>query len=211
EILNDITDTVGSVFTGLTFGCARCHDHKFDPILQADYYRLQAFFANVRAADDIVLCPAEAVPQRRAKMVAWEEKTRSIREEMEALIAPKRKQMVDELFAKYPPEIQSAILKPGPERTPIEWQMYYKAKPYMNPSFEEVAESFKGQEKERWSALKAELEKYSDLHPSDLPIGTGIVDVNRQAPKTHILAVGVYDAPQEEVQQRCLTILDPSP
>src|SRR5207249_3538251 len=72
EILNDITDTVGSVFTGLTFGCARCHDHKFDPILQADYYRLQAFFANVRAADDIVLCPAEAVPQRRAKMVAWE-------------------------------------------------------------------------------------------------------------------------------------------
>ncbi len=46
EILNDITDTVGATFLGLTFGCARCHDHKFDPILQKDYYRLQAFFAN---------------------------------------------------------------------------------------------------------------------------------------------------------------------
>ena len=46
EILNDITDTVGATFLGMTYGCARCHDHKFDPILQKDYYRLQAFFAN---------------------------------------------------------------------------------------------------------------------------------------------------------------------
>ena len=48
EILHDMTDTVGAVFLGLTFGCAKCHDHKFDPILQADYYRLQAFFRSFR-------------------------------------------------------------------------------------------------------------------------------------------------------------------
>ena len=53
EILNDITDTVGSVFLGMTFGCARCHDHKFDAILHKDYYRLQAFFANIREDDHI--------------------------------------------------------------------------------------------------------------------------------------------------------------
>ncbi|MCU1276139.1 MAG: hypothetical protein JWO48_3570, partial [Bryobacterales bacterium] len=51
EILNDITDTVGATFLGLTYACARCHDHKFDPILQKDYYRLQAFFANTRIED----------------------------------------------------------------------------------------------------------------------------------------------------------------
>ena len=51
EILNDITDTVGATFLGMTYACARCHTHKFDPITHTDYYRLQAFFANT-AADD---------------------------------------------------------------------------------------------------------------------------------------------------------------
>jgi hypothetical protein len=45
ERLTDWADTTGSVFLGLTLGCARCHDHKFDPLTQRDYYRLQAVFA----------------------------------------------------------------------------------------------------------------------------------------------------------------------
>ena len=46
-MLNDITDTTADVFMGMGLQCARCHDHKFDPILQKDYFRLQAFFAPV--------------------------------------------------------------------------------------------------------------------------------------------------------------------
>lgn len=42
--LSEVTTTVGSVFLGLSVGCARCHDHKYDPIPQRDYYRMQAFF-----------------------------------------------------------------------------------------------------------------------------------------------------------------------
>ena len=49
--LSEITGTVGSVFLGLTIGCARCHDHKFDAIPTADYYRLQAFFATSKLDD----------------------------------------------------------------------------------------------------------------------------------------------------------------
>ncbi|MEX2264548.1 MAG: PSD1 and planctomycete cytochrome C domain-containing protein [Bryobacteraceae bacterium] len=45
ETLTDFVDTTVSVFQGLTAGCARCHDHKFDPIPQADYFRVQAIFA----------------------------------------------------------------------------------------------------------------------------------------------------------------------
>src|SRR5262249_49222061 len=45
EWLTDAADTTGAAFLGLTFGCARCHDHKYDPLTQKDYYALQAIFA----------------------------------------------------------------------------------------------------------------------------------------------------------------------
>ncbi len=211
EILNDITDTAGATFMGLTYGCARCHDHKFDPILQADYYRLQAFFANIRAADDMVLSPPEVVRKHREQMAVWEEKTRPLREQMSAMEEPKRKELYDDVFNKYPPEIQAAINKPAAERTPIEWQMYYKAKPYLEFDSETVGKSLKGEQKKKWEALKAELGKFSNLRPPDLPIGTGIADISAQAPPSHILAGGVYDAPKEEVQPGFLSVLDPNP
>lgn len=44
NVLNEIAATVGSVFLGLQVGCAQCHDHKYDPISQADFYRLRAVF-----------------------------------------------------------------------------------------------------------------------------------------------------------------------
>lgn len=48
EMLSEITSTVGSVFLGLTVGCAKCHDHKHDEIPTADFYRMKAFFATVQ-------------------------------------------------------------------------------------------------------------------------------------------------------------------
>ncbi len=48
DYLNDVTDTTGSVVLGLTVGCARCHNHKYDRISQADYYRLQSFYASTK-------------------------------------------------------------------------------------------------------------------------------------------------------------------
>ena len=51
ERLTDWVDTTTSAFMGLTFACARCHDHKFDPISQRDYYSLQAVFAGSREVE----------------------------------------------------------------------------------------------------------------------------------------------------------------
>jgi hypothetical protein len=50
--LTDIADTIGSAFLGLTVGCARCHDHKYDPISQRDYFGLQAVFASSEFKDE---------------------------------------------------------------------------------------------------------------------------------------------------------------
>ena len=47
---DDMLTNAMSTFTSLTVHCARCHDHKFDPIPQKDYYRLQAVFAGVERA-----------------------------------------------------------------------------------------------------------------------------------------------------------------
>jgi hypothetical protein len=52
EFLSDITETTGSAFLGMTLSCCRCHDHKTDPLLQTDYFRMRAFFAGVQHGDD---------------------------------------------------------------------------------------------------------------------------------------------------------------
>ncbi len=52
--LADMLNTTGTAFLGLTVGCARCHNHKFDPITQRDYYSLQAVFAGVEHGDRVL-------------------------------------------------------------------------------------------------------------------------------------------------------------
>jgi hypothetical protein len=66
---DDMVATVMATFQGLTVHCARCHDHKFDPIPQADYYRLQAVFAGV-GRGDVPYDPDPATARRRAVLTA---------------------------------------------------------------------------------------------------------------------------------------------
>jgi hypothetical protein len=53
EYVMDRVNTMGDAILGMSFGCARCHDHKFDPITQKNYYELYSFFSNVREAGQI--------------------------------------------------------------------------------------------------------------------------------------------------------------
>ncbi len=210
EILDDVTDATGAVFMGLTYGCARCHNHKFDPILHADYYRLQAFFANTSADDHIVMLTGDALAEYRKKRAAWEEATAEIRGKMSALTEPVRQAAAQEYFEKYPPEIQAMIKKPAAERTPYEKMMWAKARPYLEAGNENGV-TLKGEAKKQYDALKAELAKFDSINPGELPVGMGMADLGRGAPPTHILAVGNYSRPQQEVQPGFLTLLDPNP
>jgi cytochrome c551/c552 len=59
EMMADLTNTTASAFLGLTMSCCQCHDHKFDPLSQADHYRLRAFFAGVTPHDDLAISLAD--------------------------------------------------------------------------------------------------------------------------------------------------------
>ncbi len=74
EVLTERTDIIGTVFLGLTVGCARCHDHKLEPISQKDYYRLQAYFA-ASEEHNVILAP-------EADRKSWEAETGRIKREM---------------------------------------------------------------------------------------------------------------------------------
>jgi hypothetical protein len=212
ETLNDITDTVGSVFLGLTFECARCHDHKFDPILQADYYRLQAFFANVIADDKVVVLPPNELTGYEARLAPWLEKTKPIREKMEAFLAERRKRNYDTSYDKYSPDIQKILSTPDSELSPRERLIDYWANhsPHLVAPDDALIAGLKGEKKKEFEALRKELEQYKDLYPGDLPVGSAMVDLSRDAPPTHVLAGGVDSQPREEVQPGFLTILDPN-
>ena len=87
-LLNDVTDVTADVFLGMGLSCARCHDHKFDPILQKDYFRLQAFFTPVRLLDETPVATAEQMADYQAKLAEWEAKTADIRRELAEIEQP---------------------------------------------------------------------------------------------------------------------------
>lgn len=73
--LDDISRTIGTTMLGLTLGCARCHDHKYDPVTQADYYRIVSTFTKtVRSDYDVNLDPAGY----KKALAEWEPKHRKL-------------------------------------------------------------------------------------------------------------------------------------
>ena len=211
ELLQDVTDVVGVTFMGLTMGCAKCHDHKFDPILQKDYYRLQAFFANTRIEDSAALVSKEQKQAYEQKRAVWEEKTKTIRAEMAKLVEPVRKQFWKDGYDKFPPEVQAALDIPAEQRNPFQWHMYYKAKPQVEITDEAAAKKLKGEPLKQFKALQVELAKFDSIKPAELPIAQTMIDNESDAPKTHVLSVANYAVPQYEVEPGFLSILDPAP
>lgn len=77
EVLTERTDVIGAAFLGMTVGCARCHNHKLEPISQKDYYRLQAYMA---ATDEHNISLASAEDQQQ-----WQDKTKQTQAEIAKL------------------------------------------------------------------------------------------------------------------------------
>jgi hypothetical protein len=78
--LEDLVSTVTQTFLGLTVNCARCHDHKYDPIPQADYYRIRSVFDAIRPGDRALLTEAEKESRRQRRREIEPEVARLLKE-----------------------------------------------------------------------------------------------------------------------------------
>lgn len=106
--LDDMVTTTGVAFLGLSVGCARCHDHKFDPIPSRDYYRMAATFTTaIRSEIELELDPEENQRQKKA----WESK----RAELQKALIQYEQQQVPEKFAKW-------IAKYDPKKLETPWE-----------------------------------------------------------------------------------------
>ncbi len=208
-ILNDITDTTADVFMGLGVQCARCHDHKFDPILQKDYYRLQAFFAPIQPYAEAIVATAEQRAAFAEKFAAWEQASAAVRSELEALEAPYREKAKEEAIAKFPPETQALIRKPAAQRTPYEQQIVALA--WRQVEYEWSDKRFpprvKEPDKSRRNSLLTAMKQFDALKPAPLPTALAAGDVGAVAPPVTI----PKKTQLGEIAPGFLTVLDEKP
>jgi hypothetical protein len=206
EILNELTDVTGDVFLGLGVGCARCHDHKFDPILRRDYYRLQAFFEPLLWRDDRFLATPEQQRAFASATADWEGRTAATRTAIAALEKPFVAKADHVAVDHFPLEVQELLLRPEGPRTPLEKQIFGLAFRQIATEREHIDGQIKGPARVRWSDLRRRLD---EAGPRPQPPARAFIatDVGPEAPATFV----PDDPDKTPVLPGFLSVLDPRP
>ena len=189
--LTEITGTVGSVFLGLTIGCARCHDHKSDPLPTTDYYALQSFFAASELVE-IPIASKEDVESYEAAKEAADAATSPLKKRKSEIESPYRKALKGQKQAMLTPAERSLMAIPAKERTPAQKRMAEGLGTTLAVKWEEVAEAVAkdpGPHAER-ERLKREIEAIENTLPRPPARAQALVDRKPEAPETFVLRRG---------------------
>ncbi len=184
-ILADMTDTTGEVFLGLSMGCARCHNHKFDPILQRDYYRLRAFFTPVHWRVDMKLATPKEKRIHDEQLAKWETATAEIRAKIDALTREAISRKVETWRKSFPEDLQALTLKPENERAPLERQLAgfcERQLEFARGQFNATKDLKSDPAKKAYQELQAELKKFDHLKPKPLMEAFVATDAAAEAP-----------------------------
>lgn len=189
--LTEITTTVGSVVMGLTIGCARCHDHKFDPIPTTDYYRLQSFWAGAELVESDISTKDEkdSIAARNKEIDAKVAPLRKRQAEIERPYRERlRKEKEDGLTARE----RHVMSIPKEKRTPEEQRLAEGISSALTVRWEEVAEAVaknaadhKAREK-----IKKEIYELDRLRPQPPAKAFAIKNEKTKAPTTFVYKRG---------------------
>jgi hypothetical protein len=211
DILNEVTDTTADVFLAMGMGCARCHDHKFDPILQRDYYALQAFLAPLVWEDADLPWSAAWTPAQRAYVAGLTERQARIAAFQDTLRDSQRDAAGQAgktvwKLDRFPPEIRALWFKPPAERTPHEAQI-------ANLTARQAVllpERLAAAEREAYDALVGDLAEFEKRYAADRPPDFGrtmaVTDVGPQPPP-----VMIPGKPEATIEPHVPTVLGGQP
>ena len=208
DTLNDITDTTAAAFLGITLGCARCHDHKTDPVTQGDYYRLQSFFAGYWPTD-APLVPRDQVTALERKREEWEAKSAELRKQLATLEEPVREKATAKERGRFPAEY-SALLDIAPaERSPLQKQLAMLVERQVYSRNKITAAQMKAEDRPKWEDMTKRLAELEKDRPADPPAALAMTDVGPACPTTHLLKRGNWKTPGEEVVPGFIASIDP--
>lgn len=202
-IKDELTDVSGEVFLGLGMGCAKCHDHKFDPILRRDYFRFQAFFSSILPQDELPLGTREEKDVYARQLTEWEAKTKDIREQIAKIEAPYNAKARQLAVEKFPPDIRVIAGKSPSEWSALDRQLmdlvdrqiffeYSRAKPSAD-------------DQKKIDALKKQLAEFDSLKPKPLPVALTVTDTSKNPAQTFI------PGRKKDIAPGSLTLLNPDP
>jgi hypothetical protein len=165
DLLVDITNATGSAYLGLTFGCAQCHSHKFDPITREDYYRLQGFFVQGQVNHLVLQDPAlrrayEAV--RHTGDTAVYESAGRLRE---ALYAAARGRLREQARKKLAPELRAALDTPAARRSPEQQRLAHQAREALQFTSSEAEAALSEEDRRLLLTLKKKREELEKSVP----------------------------------------------
>ena len=202
EILTDYVDTTSAVFLGLTAGCARCHDHKFDPISQEDHYRVRAVFAPA-VKTKVALNRLTSLGFDVAESVR-EWKLREIGEQIRAVQSRCSSRTRSAKLSSLPAEAQEALRVNEADRTQLQRELATKYQAEARVTDDEVRACMTPEETAKLHDIEKLLVRmYSEYRSK--PFACGIADSWNVAPKTFLPARG--SRPEREVQPGFFTVL----
>ena len=198
EVLTEIATNVGQTFLGLTVNCARCHNHKFDPILQADFYRLQAVFGGAAGKDVEIATPSEKTTWQAADK-AYQARLKPVKDALAALADPYKTKLEEEGLAKLPPDLKEAWLIPKDKRTEAQKKLAADAKSQIEPTWDIIVAAMSPADLAKRAELRLRLHEIEDTQPDPLPTAYAYVNSGDPAPQAHILRMGDPKDPLDSV------------